>query len=59
MSKAVEKLIELVEEVMSSHRDAQSSEYNECDKDLCYWCELADEAITTIRSETAAKGADK
>lgn len=32
---------ELLREVMRTHADKNSSEYNECDKARCNWCERA------------------
>ena len=28
----------LVREVMAWHADPESTDYNECDKEPCYWC---------------------
>jgi len=47
----LEKLIPLVKEVMSNHRDPQSGEYNECEKSPCMWCDLAQKAIDAARKE--------
>lgn len=34
-----EKLKELLEDVMTGHKDPNDSIYNGCDKALCAWCE--------------------
>lgn len=38
-------LADLVREVMSWHADKESSDYNECDKSKCHWCEMASDAL--------------
>lgn len=42
------RLIELVREVMASHRDADSPDFNACEAAPCHWCELAEKAISEI-----------
>lgn len=32
---------ELLKEIVASHRDDESSDYNECEKAPCRFCELA------------------
>jgi hypothetical protein len=36
---------DLIAEVMQSHRDKRSPDYNECDSDPCKWCDDAKNAI--------------
>lgn len=38
-------LAALVSEVMQWHADPRSSDYNDCDKDKCMWCENAAAAL--------------
>lgn len=40
-----EKALDLLNEVMRSHADPDSPDYNECDKDPCAWCTEAKELI--------------
>jgi hypothetical protein len=37
----VEKMQELLKQVMDWHSDPGSAEYNQCDTDPCSWCEMA------------------
>jgi hypothetical protein len=39
--KAIEAKDELLRAVMWWHQDPESAEYNECEKDPCYWCTMA------------------
>jgi molecular chaperone GrpE (heat shock protein) len=39
--KAIEAKDELLRAVMWWHQDPESAEYNECEKDPCYWCMMA------------------
>lgn len=41
MGPARKLATELLQEVMQSHCDPESPEYNECEKAQCRWCELA------------------
>ena len=34
-------MVELIREVMGWHCDPDSPEYNECEREPCYWCEQA------------------
>lgn len=38
----------LLREVMSAHRDKDSSDYNGCDRSLCAWCEEADAILERL-----------
>ena len=45
-------MIELLQDVMASHRDPQDNDYNECETGACFWCEVAE---TTIKAVTSRK----
>lgn len=39
------KIRKLIKEVMESHADPESNEYNRCDTDPCQWCRDAKELV--------------
>jgi len=45
LTAALAESSRLLKEVMHSHADNGCAEYNECDKDPCYFCERAKAAI--------------
>ena len=49
MTQPVLTLIGLVEEIMATHRDRESHDYNECEKVACHWCEQATVAIQQLK----------
>lgn len=44
-----QKIIDLLQEVVRSHRDPDSPEYNECDTAECEWCRRAKAAIEYLK----------
>lgn len=47
--------IDLLEEVVSAHRDIESPDYNECEKDMCQWCEDANKVLKEIKISNIRK----
>ena len=39
---------QLLRDVMQSHRDKDSCDYNECEKSPCYWCDCAEKALANL-----------
>lgn len=37
----------LLREIYDGHRDKESPEYNQCDIDQCFWCDMAEEWVAT------------
>jgi len=52
---STDKLIALVQEIMFTHRDKESCDYNNCEEHPCVWCISAQKAIDGIRKETNKK----
>jgi hypothetical protein len=52
----IARLVILAKEVMAWHRDHNSPDYNECDKDPCHWCCSVQEAIDEIVAADLAHG---
>jgi hypothetical protein len=47
-AEALGKLIEMADEVYQSHRDPESADYNECEKEQCMWCEEVEKARAAL-----------
>lgn len=46
----------LLKDVMRWHRDNQSADYNECDKDPCYWCSRVIDLLAQRKPLTSSDG---
>lgn len=49
-------LARLVEEVMSWHSDRESSDYNQCDTELCFFCEQGKGFLAAYRAHSKIDG---
>lgn len=51
-----EKVRTLLTEIIQLHADPNAPEYNECDKQQCYWCEQAKEILALLDSQSSDCG---
>lgn len=51
MPNLAERTIDLLTDHINLHSDRNAAEYNECDKDLCDWCDQAKGLIEDIRRD--------
>jgi len=51
----IEALLPYLREVLLSHCDPNSSDYNECEKAQCAWCEGVSAALRAVRSQPIDK----
>jgi len=51
-------IIETLLDVYHAHRDPESCDFNDCEKDPCAWCEDADEIIKALEGKVVVDRVD-
>ena len=59
MNKHDEEIVRLLEERMDWHKDKDSCDYNECEKDPCQWCYEAKVVVDRIKMKEPIKDKTK